>query len=61
MKLQQNQIWKKGDRYFRIVHLERLSVDYKLMQDLATKDGEHLHASKKEFCRLLRGATLVEG
>jgi len=59
IRLQQNQVWRKGDRFFRIVHLERLSVDYKEMKDPATKEGVHLHATKKEFCRMLRGAELV--
>lgn len=60
MKLQQNQVWKKGATYIRIVRLERLEVGYKTMSDLATKEGTHEVLSKKEFCRLLHGATLVE-
>jgi len=59
MKLQQNQVWRQGDRYLRIVQLQRMTVDYKLMQDPATKEGTHHHATKKEFCRLLKGATLL--
>jgi hypothetical protein len=59
MKLQQNQVWRQGDRYLRIVQLQRMSVDYKLMQDPAKKEGSHHHATKKDFCRLLKGATLV--
>ena len=38
-----------------------MTVDYKLMQDLAIKEGTHHHTTKKEFCRLLKGATLVSG
>lgn len=60
MKLQQGQVWKTSNRYVRIVALERLSVDYKLMEDLNTKDGTHQHATKKQFCRLIKGAELVE-
>lgn len=60
MKLQQNQVWKKGKEYLRIVRLERLEVAYKSMSDLETKEGTHHVLSKKEFCRLLHGATLVE-
>lgn len=59
MKLQQGQVWKKGGIYFRIVHLERLEVEYKMISDLVTKIGTHYHTSKKDFCRLLKGATLL--
>jgi len=61
LRLQQGQIWKQGERYLRIVHLERLEVDYKSMTDLAKKEGKHHRATKKEFCRLIKGATLVTG
>ncbi len=57
--MQQNQIWKQGDQYLCIVELERLSVSYKAMTDLRTKEGKHFQVTKKEFCRLLKGATLV--
>jgi hypothetical protein len=59
MKLQQSQVWKQGDQYFRIVRLERLEVDYKAMKSPNTKKGTHHHAGKKEFCRLLKNATLL--
>lgn len=59
MRLQQGQVWKQGDRYIRIVHLERLSVEYKDMPNLETKEGKHLQATKKEFCRLIKGAELL--
>ena len=59
MRLQQNQVWKQGDEYIRIVHLERMKVEYKAMQDLTAKEGKHHQATKKEFCRLLKGAVLV--
>jgi hypothetical protein len=61
MKLKQGQIWKKGDAGIRIVHLERLQVGYKTMSDPAAKEGVHHQATKKEFCRLLKGATLMSG
>lgn len=60
MKLQQNQIWKKGDEYIRITRLERLEVAYKAMTDLETKEGEHHVVTKKEFCRLIQKAKLQE-
>jgi hypothetical protein len=59
MRLQQGQVWKKGDEYLRIVHLERLEVKYKSMKDLVTREGTHNHVSKKEFCRLIKNASLV--
>lgn len=60
MRLQQGQVWKTSNRYVRIVALERLSVDYKLMEALDTRDGVHKHATKKQFCRLIKGAELVQ-
>lgn len=60
MRLQQNQIWKKGKEFIRIVRLERFEVAYKSMTDLSTKEGEHHVLTKKEFCRLLHGAKLQE-
>jgi hypothetical protein len=59
VKLAQNQVWKQGAEYLRIVHLERLEVQYKLIINLLTGDGQHRHVSKKEFCRLIKGATLL--
>jgi hypothetical protein len=60
MKLQQNQVWKKGAGFIRITRLERHEVAYKSMADLETKEGEHHVLAKKEFCRLLKGAKLHE-
>jgi hypothetical protein len=59
IKLQQDQLWKKGDRFLRITHLERLAVEYKEMADPETKEGERHVLTKKEFCRLLKGAVLL--
>jgi hypothetical protein len=59
VKLQQGQVWKCGDQYVRIVHLERLEVGYKSASNLKFSDGKHQHTSKKDFCRLLKGATLA--
>jgi hypothetical protein len=59
LKLKQGQLWKTGDRYLRIVHLERLEVKYKAMNDSTAVEGTHHHVSKKEFCRLLKGANLL--
>jgi len=58
MKLQQGQIWKQGEILLRIVRLERLEVEYKAFTDPASKEGTHHHVTKKEFCRLVKKATL---
>jgi len=59
MKLRQGQVWKCGAEYVRIVHLERLEVGYKSATNPKFTGGSHQHTSKKDFCRLLKGATLV--
>ncbi len=59
MKLQQGQVWKSGAEYVRIVHLERLEVGYKSATNLKFTGGTHQLTSKKDFCRLLKGATLI--
>ena len=56
MKLCQGQIWKQGGEYIRIVRLERLEVEYKSQTSLADKSGAKIVTSKKDFCRLLKGA-----
>jgi hypothetical protein len=61
LKLAQSQIWKLGNSYLRIVKLERLSVDYKDMPSPKTQLGTHHTLTKKEFCRLIKDATLVSG
>jgi len=59
MRLQQNQVWRVGDRFLRIVTLERLAVDYKDMPEAITLEGTHHHVRKKEFCRMIKGGTLL--
>ena len=59
-KLQQGQVWKHGDQFIRIVELERLAVGYKVLKDLKKSEGTHHQTSKKDFCRLLKGCTLLE-
>lgn len=59
MKLHQAQVWKCGDHYLRIVQVERLEVGYKSLAKLSRSDGPHLKATKKEFCRLIKKATLL--
>ena len=69
MKLAQGQIWKTSPDthshegkavYLRIVELERLSVGYKEMLHPNTKNGYHKEATKKVFCRLIKGGELVD-
>ena len=59
MKLQQGQLWKKDDDYLRIIHWERLAIEYKLMHGSPDRKGSMHRVTKKEFCRLLKGAELV--
>lgn len=59
IKLQQGQVWKRGEEYIRIVHLERLEVEYKSLTNLLSRDGTHHHTSKKEFCKLIKTAELL--
>ena len=59
MRLEQGQVWRQDEQFIRIVHLEKRAVEYKLLQDLSTKDGTHHTVTKKEFCRLLKKAVLL--
>ncbi|MBA4149127.1 MAG: hypothetical protein H0X66_13520 [Verrucomicrobia bacterium] len=59
MKLQQDQVWQTANGYVRITRLERLEVEYKQIHDLRSREGVHNHVTKKEFCRLLKGAVLL--
>ena len=58
MHLEQGQIWNKNDVFLRIITWGRLSIEYKSMKDLDSKEGTLHLATKKEFCRLLKGAVL---
>ena len=59
MRLQQGLIWQQGEVFLRIVQLERLEVQYKSVTNIHTKEGTHHKATKKEFCRLIKGAKLL--
>ncbi len=61
MKLHQNQLWRQGGDLYRIVTLERLSVGYKKIDEAHAEGGTHHVATKKEFCRLIKGAVAVSG
>ncbi len=58
LRLQQAQVWKVGDNFIRITRLERLAVEYKVMPGHAGKGGAFHRVTKKEFCRLIKTATL---
>ena len=59
MKLAQGQIWKKGATYYRIVKWARLAIEYKEARSLASGGGTLQRVTKKEFCRLIKGAELI--
>ena len=59
MKLEQGQIWKKDDDFYRNVEWARLSIEYKVMKDLESGEGTRHKVTKKEFCSLIKGATLL--
>jgi len=59
MKLEQGQLWNSGENYYRIVKWARLSIDYLKLDSIDAERGERVSTSKKEFCRLLKGATLI--
>ena len=60
MKLRQNQVWQKGAEYIRIVHRDNLSVVYKIITDVSVQFAPHQRTTKKEFCRMLHGAVLLD-
>ncbi len=60
LRLQQGQVWQKGQAFLRITRLERLAVEYKAGGSVDAKGGPLQKATKKEFCRLIKGAILHE-
>lgn len=59
IRLHQGQVWKQGDDYLRIVEWSRMEIVYKTMKDMTTREGSQHRVTKKEFCRMLKGATLL--
>jgi hypothetical protein len=59
LKLRQAQIWQRDGEFIRIVKLDRLTVHYKVANTLKAGAGTHHNCSKKEFCRLIKSATLL--
>jgi hypothetical protein len=60
MKLEQGQIWKKDAEYYRIVKWARMEIEYKAMANPASREGTLHKVTKKEFCRLIKGAVLLQ-
>lgn len=60
MKLEQGQLWKKGEDYFRIVEWARLSIKYKAMKDPNSGEGTTETVTKKEFCKRIKGGELLK-
>jgi hypothetical protein len=61
MKLKQNQLLQVGADRYRIVVLDRLSVDYKKLDPNDPESGTHHQATKKEFCRLIKAGVEIPG
>jgi len=59
MRLFQDQVYQKGDRFIRIVRLDRYEVEYKDTTGSVKGEGTQQVLVKKEFCRLLKGMALV--
>ncbi len=60
LRLHQGQVWKKGEEYILIVEWSRMEITYKPMTDLVTRAGPRHTVTKKEFCRLIKGAELMD-
>jgi hypothetical protein len=59
MRIYQDEIYQKGAKFIRIVKLDRYEVEYKTMTGDPKGEGVVTVASKKEFCRLLKGMILL--
>ncbi len=59
MRIYQDEVYRKGEKFIRIVRLDRYEVEYKTMNGDPKGEGVVAVATKKDFCRLLKGMTLV--
>jgi hypothetical protein len=59
MRIYQDELYRKGGMFIRIVRLDRYEVEYKTMSGDPKGEGPVAVATKKEFCRLLKGMELV--
>ena len=60
MRLKQGQVWVKKNKFFRITEWTRMSIKYKMSFSHNGAEEETEKVSKKEFCRLIKGAELIE-
>jgi hypothetical protein len=59
MRIYQDEVYQKGTKFIRIVRLDRYEVEFKTMTGDPKGEGSLAVLSKKEFCRTLKGMTLV--
>ena len=59
MRIYQDEIYRKGEKFIRIVRLDRYEVEFKTMNGDPKGEGPTAVATKKEFCRLLKGMRLM--
>ncbi len=59
MRIYQDEVYQKGAKFIRIVRLDRYEVEFKTMNGDPKGEGSVAVLAKKEFCRLLKGMTLV--
>ncbi|MDB4419234.1 hypothetical protein N9291_01380 [bacterium] len=60
MTLAEGQIWKKGEEFYLIAAWERLAIEYQLLDGVEGLEGENQRVTKKEFCKLIKGAEMVK-
>lgn len=56
MRLYQDEVYRKGAKTIRILRLDRYEVEFKSLEENSPREV----LPKKEFCRYIRGMTLVE-
>ena len=59
MRLFQDQVYRKGERFLKIIRLDRYEVEFKSGDGNLKEGGAAVVLPKKEFCRLLKGMELV--
>lgn len=60
MTLAEGQIWKKGEKFYLIAVWERLAIEYQLLDDVDATGATTQRVTKKEFCKLIKGAEMVK-
>ena len=50
----------KGTESYRITEWARMTIQYKHAKDPDCEESEVIEVSKKEFCRLIKGAVLQD-